>query len=556
MLHLTGALSSAETERRSVRPTPSTSISARSVSKAFRLPHQKYTTVRERVIHPFSSGSSEVLPALRDVTFDIRSGEFLGIVGKNGSGKSTLLRCLSGIYRVDAGEITVQGRLAPFIELGVGFNEELTARDNVIINAVMLGLTPSEARRRFEDVIAFAELEDYVDLKLKNYSSGMVARLAFSVTLQVDADVLVFDEVLAVGDVAFEWKCYEQFRRLRREGRTVLLVSHDMEAIEGFCDRVLLLHEGELVDVGEPAEVVREYRRLAENPNVRLGRPRARRDQVPPSPDKSSGPVAFGGDFRRFLTLTWTLAAANFKLRYLDSALSYFWAVMRPLAMFGVLYLFFTEVGRFDNGVEHYPAYLLTALVLWTYFNQATQTATHSLVQSAPLLRKVAVPRGVIPISVALTSLFDLCMNLVAVLVFLFALGVEPRLSWLEMPLLIAILTVLVSGVAMLLSALYVRFRDMNQIWLVMTQALFYATPIFYVVASLPDSVQEAALANPLAALFTEMRHALIDPGAPSAAAAIGGDVRLVLPFLIVTGVLALGVWVLRRASPVVAENL
>jgi ABC-type polysaccharide/polyol phosphate transport system ATPase subunit/ABC-type polysaccharide/polyol phosphate export permease len=548
-------------------------VSARGVSKAFRLPHQKYTTVKERFLHPFRSESFDPLPALRDITFDVSRGEFFGIVGRNGSGKSTLLKCLCSIYQVDAGEITVRGRLAPFIELGVGFNEELTARDNVVINAVMLGLTPSEARERFAEIIAFAELEDFVDLKLKNYSSGMLVRLAFSVTVQVDADVLVLDEVLAGGDAAFERKCLERFQRIKEEGRSVVLVTHNMDAVERFCDRAMVLHQGELVDMGGPATIARAYRRLNEDPDARLARPRPRRDESPPwerrppewssSNDKQpdddahvSRPVAFGGDVRRFLTFTWTLAVANFKLRYLDSTLSYFWAVMRPLAMFGVLYLFFTQVGRFDNGVEHYPVYLLASLVLWTYFDQATQTATHSLVQNASLLRKVPLPRVVIPMSVALTSLFDLCMNLVAVLVLLLASGVEPRLSWLEMPLLIAILSVLVSGVAMLLSALYVRFRDLNQIWLVITQALFFGTPIFYVVASLPNSVEKLGLANPLAALFTEMRHALIDPGAPTAAAAIGGDGRLLVPLLIVAAVFALGVWVFRRESPRVAENL
>jgi ABC-2 type transport system permease protein len=336
----------------------------------------------------------------------------------------------------------------------------------------------------------------------------------------------------------------------------------------------MLLHQGELVDMGAPAEIARGYRRLNEDPGARLARPAPRGDasltgkRRRPAPSSSndrrqvednvraSGPVAFGSDVQGFLRSTWTLAVANFKLRYMDSALSYFWAVMRPLAMFGVLYLFFTQVGRFNSGVEHYPVYLLASLVLWTYFDQATQTATYSLVQNASLVRKVPLPHVVIPLSVALTSLFDLCMNLVAVFVLLFASGVEPRPSWLEMPLLIAILSALVAGMAMLLSALYVRFRDVNQIWLVMTQALFFATPIFYVVASLPDSVEEVALANPLAALFTEMRHALIDPGAPTAAAAIGGNGRLLAPLLVVAGVFALGLWVFRRESPQVAENL
>ena len=174
-------------------------ISVRSLDKAFRLPHEKYSTLKERAVHPFASRSYDTLQALRGVTFEVPRGEFFGIVGKNGSGKSTLLKILAGIYRVDGGDVSVDGRLAPFIELGVGFNHDMSARDNVLMNGIMLGLSPRQARARFDEIIAFAELEDFIDQKLKNYSSGMLVRLAFSVTVQVDADVLLFDEVLAVG---------------------------------------------------------------------------------------------------------------------------------------------------------------------------------------------------------------------------------------------------------------------------------------------------------------------------------------------------------------------
>jgi ABC-type polysaccharide/polyol phosphate transport system ATPase subunit len=180
-------------------------------------------------------------------------------VGRNGSGKSTLLKCLAGIYGIDAGDITVSGRLSPFIELGVGFNPDLTARDNVVINAIMLGLTRKEANERFEQIIAFAELEEFVDLKLKNYSSGMSVRLGFSVAIQVDADVLLIDEVLAVGDAAFQRKCFDVFHRMREEGRTILFVTHDMAAVERFCDRAMILERGHLLEIGPPDEIARRY---------------------------------------------------------------------------------------------------------------------------------------------------------------------------------------------------------------------------------------------------------------------------------------------------------
>ncbi len=232
------------------------------VSKTFTLPTEKVHTLKERALHPFRRAGSERLVALRDVSFAVDQGEFFGIVGRNGSGKSTLLKCLAGIYAVDAGGLYISGRLSTFIELGVGFNPDLAAQDNVTINGVMMGLTPREARERFERVIAFAELEEFVDMKLKNYSSGMHVRLAFSVAIQVDADVLLIDEVLAVGDAAFQQKCFDVFYRMRDEGRTVLLVTHDMGAVTRFCNRAVLLDHGRVVDFGDPEQVARSYLEL------------------------------------------------------------------------------------------------------------------------------------------------------------------------------------------------------------------------------------------------------------------------------------------------------
>jgi ABC-type polysaccharide/polyol phosphate transport system ATPase subunit len=237
-------------------------VSIHHVSKAFRLPHRRYHTLKERVLHPLSTSTYDVLQAVDDVNVDIAPGEFFGIVGRNGSGKSTLLKCLAGIYGIDSGELSVRGRLSPFIELGVGFNPDLTARDNVMINAIMLGLTRKEARERFDGIIAFAELEDFLDMRLKNYSSGMHVRLAFSVAIQVDAEVLLIDEVLAVGDARFQQKCFDQFQRLKREGRTILFVTHDMSAVERFCDRAMLLEKGKMLQIGAPTAIARRYNEL------------------------------------------------------------------------------------------------------------------------------------------------------------------------------------------------------------------------------------------------------------------------------------------------------
>jgi ABC-type polysaccharide/polyol phosphate transport system ATPase subunit len=231
-----------------------------SVWKTFRLPHDRASTLKQRVLHPRLSRAATSLHALRDVSFNIEQGEFFGIIGRNGSGKSTLLKCLAGIYLPDRGRISLASRVSPFIELGVGFNPELTAKDNVVVNAALLGMPKAEALARFPQVIRFAELEQFVDLKLKNYSSGMQVRLGFSAAIQADADIYLVDEVLAVGDARFQEKCFETFRRMKREGRTVIYVTHDLSSVERFCNRALLLEQGAVAAIGEPGEVIRTYR--------------------------------------------------------------------------------------------------------------------------------------------------------------------------------------------------------------------------------------------------------------------------------------------------------
>jgi len=232
------------------------------VSKSFRLPRERVHTLKERALHPLRRPQFDELKALRDVSFAVESGEFFAVVGRNGSGKSTLLKCMAGIYGTDAGRIFVNGQMSTFIELGVGFNPDLPARENVMINATMLGLSPREARNRFDRVIDFAELREFTEVKLKNYSSGMLVRLAFSVMIQVDADILLIDEVLAVGDAAFQQKCFEEFERIKRSNTTVLLVTHDMGAVERFCDRAMLLEHGRQVEMGGPHRIGMRYLQL------------------------------------------------------------------------------------------------------------------------------------------------------------------------------------------------------------------------------------------------------------------------------------------------------
>jgi ABC-type polysaccharide/polyol phosphate transport system ATPase subunit len=234
-------------------------IEAAGVSKAFALPHQRRTTFKEYFLHPFQRATFERQEALRDISFTVQEGEFFGIVGNNGSGKSTLLKIIAGIYQADEGRVVVSGKLSPFIELGVGFNFELSARDNVRINGTLLGLSGPELDEQFDAIIGFAELERFVDQKLKNYSSGMLVRLAFSISILVPFDILLLDEVLAVGDQGFQEKCLASFDRMRADGKTIVLVSHDLSTVGATCDRALLLEQGTVRAYGEARDVIGEY---------------------------------------------------------------------------------------------------------------------------------------------------------------------------------------------------------------------------------------------------------------------------------------------------------
>jgi len=236
-------------------------VEVRDVCKTFRIPEHRVDSLKERMVHPFRSNPHRDLEALSGISFDVHEGEFFGIVGLNGSGKSTLLKILSSIYQADSGRIRTAGRIAPFIELGVGFNPEMTAHENVVLNAVMLGLSRQEARARVQSVIEFAGLEEFAELKLKNYSSGMMVRLAFSVMVEVEADIMLIDEVLAVGDAAFQQKCGDVFHEKREAGKTIILVTHDMGSIEKYCHRAMMIHDGQVSLIGTPKEVSEWYMR-------------------------------------------------------------------------------------------------------------------------------------------------------------------------------------------------------------------------------------------------------------------------------------------------------
>ena len=229
------------------------------VSKTFRIPHEKISSVRGAFVNMFDKSGYEEFNALNDVSFEVKKGEFFGILGRNGSGKSTLLKVLAGIYTADKGKVHIDGLISPFLELGIGFNPELSGRDNIYLNATVLGLTEKQIDEKFDDIVAFSELERFIDQKVKNYSSGMQVRLAFSVAIHANREILLMDEVLAVGDSNFQSKCLTEFNRYKEMGKTVILVSHDVATIQRYCDRAMLLRNGKIVKIGDAEEVGNEY---------------------------------------------------------------------------------------------------------------------------------------------------------------------------------------------------------------------------------------------------------------------------------------------------------
>ena len=236
-------------------------ISVSNISKSFKIPHERHSTLKSKAINLFSKVKYSNYKALEDINFEIRKGEFFGIVGRNGCGKSTLLKIIANIYQPSKGNVFVNGSIAPFIELGVGFNPELTGRENVFLSGTILGLSRSRIESLYDEIVSFAELAEFMDQKLKNYSSGMQVRLAFSIAVRTDSDILLIDEVLAVGDANFQKKCFDYFEKLKSKGVTVCFVTHDMDAVEKFCDRGILIESGKVKLEGTPHQIAKLYKK-------------------------------------------------------------------------------------------------------------------------------------------------------------------------------------------------------------------------------------------------------------------------------------------------------
>jgi ABC-2 type transport system ATP-binding protein len=241
-------------------------IAVKNLSKTFRLPEERRGTLRERFLKIHQRNERKARRTLDNISFEIQKGEFFGIIGRNGSGKSTLLKILAGIYKPDPGsQIQIHGRVAPMLELGVGFNPELTGRENVYLSATILGLTRKEIDDCYESIVRFAELEEFMELQVKHYSSGMAVKLAFAVAAQIDSPIMLLDEVLAVGDFVFQEKCFAYFEECKKQGKTIILVTHSASSMERFAERAMLIHKSRIACIGDPKEVLGHYKKLEIN---------------------------------------------------------------------------------------------------------------------------------------------------------------------------------------------------------------------------------------------------------------------------------------------------
>jgi ABC-2 type transport system ATP-binding protein len=252
--------------------TEEVAIEVKNLSKSFKLPSERYTSVKSVVVNPFKSRTYEMQEVLKNISFEVKKGEFFGIVGRNGSGKSTLLKLLLAYIALIRDHIQINGKLTPFIELGVGFNPELTGRENVYLNGALLGFNRKEMNALYDEIVEFAELEKFMDQKLKNYSSGMQVRLAFSIAIRPKSDILVLDEVLAVGDEAFQRKCYQYFAKIRLQKQTVILVTHSMDVVQQFCNRAMLIDKGHELEIDKPLKITQIYRELNNEVDVTVNK--------------------------------------------------------------------------------------------------------------------------------------------------------------------------------------------------------------------------------------------------------------------------------------------
>lgn len=268
------------------------------------------------------------------------------------------------------------------------------------------------------------------------------------------------------------------------------------------------------------------------------------------------GPSAYGGGWRRFVNLTWMIASTEFRLSYFGSVLGPIWALMRPLMLFGVLYVVFSQIVKFGSGIPNYPVLLLFNIMLMSFFQEATGSSVTAVLAQENLVRKMQFPRMVIPLATVLTGAMNLCVNLFAVFVFLLIYGVDPQWTWFLTPVILLPLIVFAAGVSMILSSLYVRYRDVAPIWAVFSTALFYGSPVLYTYETVPSTVREEYLINPLAAILEQAREWVIDPHAASAVTAAGGVLQLMLPVAVVLVTFGAGLWIFNREAPRIAERL
>lgn len=471
---------------------------------AYTIQGDRINSLKEWMVHrlrriPLSITKVE---ALRHVNLKLESGECLGLIGHNGSGKSTLLKVIAGILVPKEGQIYRHGRMTSLIELGAGFDPELSGIENIVLACSLAGLSLKEIEADMESIIDFAELKDVIHRPVKTYSSGMYARLGFACATVRDPEVILIDEVLAVGDENFQKKCFTRLQELKSKGRSMVLVSHDMSTIQSFCDHVGVLNKGQLVFYGEPEKGIQCYRDLFKD-NTPL------KEEIPFEFGEYIGDTVHTGkiqEFKKNLQIISLMVKKDLKIRYRNSFLGYLWSMLNPLLMMTVLGVVFTKFMSFELPYPY--LFFLSGILPWNFFSQSLSSGIHSIVNNTALLKKVAIPTYIFPVVTVMAVFVNMIFAMVPYTAVALFSGMN-IVSFLMFPIMAIIFFFFVTGCTLILSTINVFFRDIGHMLESILQIVFYATPIVYPITRIPESLVKYFALNPLAIYINAIRSSL-----------------------------------------------
>ena len=456
------------------------------VYKSFDIYMDKANSLKEKMLF-WNRNRKEKREVLKDINLTIKNGEAVGLIGVNGSGKSTLLKLMTKIIYPNKGKIITNGKLTSLLELGAGFHPDFSGRENIYFNASIFGLTKKQIDSRLDNIIEFSELGAYIDNPVRTYSSGMYMRLAFAVAINVDADILLVDEVLAVGDQHFQEKCIAKMKELKEQGKTMVFVTHSLGTVKDFCNRAIWLNQGEIQMDGEPDPVIDAYLKATTQ-----------------NSEERNNQINLVKDLYNYRELLKTNIKKDVGGKYKNSVLGVLWSFINPLLQIAVYALVFQVILKSD--IDNYTVYLCCGLIPWQYFSSVVLRGAATIIDNGNIIKKVYFPREILPISVVTSEGVNFLISTIIILGFVIFGGIG--LSWnILWYFLIFIIQFIVSiGVAFIVSSLTVYFRDLQHLLGIFMQLLFYATPIVYAISSVPAGLQWIVKINPMSYLIEGYR--------------------------------------------------